>query len=250
MKMHAVVLAGGFAKRLWPLTKEMPKPLLSVAGKPIIEHILEKLDNIEGIDKVFISVNQRFEPHFREWLRGADFAKPLEIVSEPTTCEEDKLGAVGALGFLLKEKGISDDLIVVAGDNLFDFDMKKFVDMHAGGFPVVALYDMEDKDKIKEKYGVVVLDDQDMIKEFHEKPANPVSTLVSTGCYFFPKHAVEMIHEYLGGKNNADAPGFFISWLAKQMAVQGFVFNGDSTWFDIGSIESYKEANRIYTEKN
>ncbi len=248
--MQAVVLAGGFARRLWPLTHDRPKPLLSVAGRPIIEHILEKLGDIEEIDKVYISVNQRFEPQFRQWLAGAKFGKELEIVAEPTTCEEDKLGAVGALGFLLRKKGISEDIIVVAGDNLFDFDMKKFIDGKDNGFPVVALYDIEDKEKIKKKYGVVVLDEKDIIKEFHEKPEHPPSTLISTGCYFFPKKAVEMIYEYLNGKNNADAPGFFISWLAKQMAVQGFVFNGNSKWFDIGSMESYKEANEVYKEKN
>lgn len=248
--MQAVVLAGGFAKRLWPLTLDKPKPLLSVAGKPIIEYILEKLDGIEEIDKVYISVNKKFEPYFKEWLQNADFAKPLEIVTEPTTTEEEKLGAVGALGFLLRKKDITDDLVVVAGDNLFDFDMKKFIQGHESGFPVVAVYDMEKKEKISKKYGVVVLDEKNIIKEFQEKPAQPASTLVSTGCYFFPKRAVEMIYEYLSSGNNADAPGFFISWLAKQMAVQGFVFNGNSKWFDIGNLESYKEANKAYKEKN
>ncbi len=248
--MQAVVLAGGFAKRLWPLTKHVPKPLLSVGGKPIIEHILEKLEGIDGIEKIYVTVNQKFEPSFREWAQGADFAKPVEIVTEPTMCEEEKLGAVGALGSLLRKKGISDDLIVVAGDNLFDFDMKKFLSGRVDGSPVVALFDMEKKESVKSQYGVVVLDDDNTIKEFHEKPANPASTLVSTGCYFFPKNAVEMIYEYLEGKNNADAPGFFIEWLAKQMAVQGFVFNGDSRWFDIGSLESYYEANKAYSEKN
>jgi glucose-1-phosphate thymidylyltransferase len=250
MIMQAVVLAGGFAKRLWPLTRDMPKPLLSIAGKPIIEHILEKLGDVEEIDKIYISVNEKFEPHFKEWLLGADFPKQLEIVTEPTKREEEKLGAVGALGFLIREKGISDDLLVIAGDNLFDFDMRKFIEGHESGFPKVAVYDMEEPEKIKKKYGVVVLDEKSVIKEFQEKPENPPSTLVSTGCYFFPRSAVEMIYEYLKGKNNADAPGFFISWLSKQVAVQGFVFDGDSRWFDIGSIESYKEADKIYNEKN
>lgn len=247
--MHAVVLAGGFAKRLWPLTKERPKPLLPVAGRPIIEHILEKLAGIPEIEKVFISVNKKFEAAFTEWVRGADFGKSLEIVTEPTMHEDEKLGAVGALGFLLREKGINDDLVVIAGDNMFDFDMRQFLSGYDQGCPVVALYDMEEKEKIRSRYGVVVLNERNTIKQFQEKPADPASTLVSTGCYFFPRKAVELIHEYLDSKNSADAPGFFIAWLAKQMAVQGFVFNGDSRWFDIGSIESYKEANRFYTEK-
>ncbi|MBN2331305.1 MAG: nucleotidyltransferase family protein [Candidatus Aenigmarchaeota archaeon] len=247
--MHAVVLAGGFARRLWPLTKDLPKPLLSVGGRPIIGYILDKLGEIEEIDRIFISVNKKFEPHFQEWLQGSDFIKPIEIVAEPSTREDEKLGAVGALGFLLQEKGVSDDLIVVAGDNLFDFDMKQFLRTNGENSPVVALFDMEEKEAIRNRYGVVVLDERNVIKDFQEKPADPASTLVSTGCYFFPKKAVQMIYEYLKGQNNADAPGFFISWLAKQMAVQGFVFDGDSRWFDIGSRESLEEAKRIFRQK-
>ncbi len=248
--MHAVVLAGGFAKRLWPLTKDMPKPLLSVGGRPIIEYILDKLSEIDELDKIFISVNSKFEPHFREWLHGSDFSKSIEIVPEPSTSEEEKLGAVGSLGYLLKERDVSDDLIVVAGDNLFDFDIKQFLKTNGSSSPVVAIFDMEGKESVRDKYGVVVLDEKGTIREFHEKPADPVSTLVSTGCYFFPKKSVEMIYEYLKGRNNADAPGFFIAWLAKQMAVQGYVFDGDSRWFDIGSPESLEEANRIFVEKD
>jgi glucose-1-phosphate thymidylyltransferase len=248
--MQAVVLAGGFAKRLWPLTRDMPKPLLPVGGRPIIEYILDKLGGIEDIDKIYISVNKRFEPHFRRWLLGSDFVKPVEIVAEPSMKEEEKLGAVGALGFLLKEKDVSDDLIVIAGDNIFDFDIERFLARKGSSSPVVALYDMEEKESIRNKYGVVVLDERNVIREFQEKPDEPASTLVSTGCYFFPRKAVQLIYEYLRGRNNADAPGFFISWLAKQMAVQGFVFDGDSRWFDIGSLESLKEANRIFTDKN
>ncbi len=248
--MDAIVLAGGFAKRLWPLTKELPKPLLPVAGKPIIEYILENLDGIEDLDKIYISINQKFEPHFKEWSKGVKLGKELEIVVEPATCENDKMGAVGALGFLIRQKEICSDLLVVAGDNLFDFDIKKFITGKDNGFPVVALYDMEKKERIKKKYGVVVLDEKNMIKELHEKPEKPVSTIISTGCYFFPKKAVEMIHEYLSVGNNPDAPGFFISWLTKRLAVQGFVFDGESKWFDIGSVESYEEAKKIYEEKN
>jgi glucose-1-phosphate thymidylyltransferase len=244
--MKAVVLAGGFARRLWPLTKDFPKPLLSVGGRPIIEHILEKLGAVDEIDKVFVSVNGKFDRHFREWLANYEPAKPVEIFTEPASCEDEKLGAVGALGFLLREAGIDDDLLVVAGDNMFDFDMNEFLRHGNGESPVVALFDMEDSEKIRSKYGVVLLGDGGVIKEFHEKPENPLSTLVSTGCYFFPKGMVSMIHQYLEGKNCADAPGFFISWLAGQMAVQGFVFDGDSRWFDIGSLESLDEAKRIF----
>ena len=242
--MKAIVLAGGFAKRLWPLTIDTPKPLLPVAGKPIIEYILRRLEDVPEIDRVFISVNRRFEGNFRDWSAGMAFGKGMEIVTEPTTCEEDKLGAVGALAFLIREKAIDDDLVVVAGDNLFDFDMAKLLGSKKDGSPAVALYDMAEKDKVRNKYGVATLDGAGCICDFQEKPAEPSSTLISTGCYFFTREAVGLIQEYLSGGNNRDAPGFFISWLCKRMAVKGCVFGQGCRWFDIGSMESYDEARR------
>lgn len=247
--MKAIVLAGGFAKRLWPLTRDTPKPLLPVAGKPMIEHVLEKIRAVDEIDKIYISTNSKFEPHFKEWSKNSELAKYTHIFVEDSISEENKMGAVGALGLLFKNLDIDDDVIVVAGDNLFEFEIKDFLSNH-NGIPKVALCDMLDKNKVRNKYGVVVLDDNNNIKEFHEKPDNPISTLISTGCYFFPKGTAHKIHEYLSSGENPDAPGFFISWLSKQMDVNGFVFDSQCKWFDIGSIESYEEAKKAYSEKS
>ena len=246
--MHAVLLAGGFARRLWPLTKDKPKPLLPVGGRPIIEHILERLSSVDEIEKIHISVNSRFEPHFNEWLGKFSSQKPIEIFTEPSTSEENKLGAVGALGYLFREKGIDGDVLVVAGDNLFDFDINHFLAQHNGD-PSIALYEMADIETVRNKYGVVELDGNSIIRNFQEKPDQPASSFISTGCYFFPKRAVNLLHEYLSGGNNPDAPGFFVSWLSRQVPVRGHVFNSDTTWFDIGSIESYREADRIMSER-
>lgn len=248
--MDAIVLAGGFAKRLWPLTKDTPKPLLPVAGKPMIDHIMEKLMAIEDLDRIIISTNSKFEPHFKEWARTSNFGKHVEIFTETSMKEEEKLGAIGALGLLMKENDITDDVIVIAGDNLFEFNLTDFISSGKNGIPKVALYDMKDKALVKSKYGVVVIDKNNIIREFHEKPENPPSTLVSTGCYFFPKKISHKIHEYLNDGQNPDAPGFFISWLADHVDIHGFVFGKGSRWFDIGSIESYEHANRVFNEKN
>lgn len=246
--MKAVVLAGGFARRLLPLTKDTPKPLLPVCGKPIIEYVVESLSSVPGVDKIYISVNRKFEGHFVKWLSGTNPAKDIEIFSEPSMREEEKRGAVGALSLLIEEKSIEDDMIVVAGDNLFDFDMCSFTAGH-NGVPMVALYDIMEPLIASSKYGVVILGEGGVIKEFHEKPKNPPSSLVSTGCYFFPKSSITMIRQYLGEGHNPDAPGFFISWLAKKTDVHGFVFGPQNTWFDIGSIESYKNANSSFGKK-
>ncbi len=247
--MKAIVLAGGFAKRLWPLTMDTPKPLLPVAGKPMIEYILEKISCIDEIEKIFISTNSKFESHFNEWASNFSNGKKIEVFADKSTEEENKLGAIGALSHLLAENDIDDDLLVVAGDNLFEFDMKDFLSEHDGS-PIVALYDMVHEDAVRHKYGVVMLDDSGSIKHFQEKPENPMSTLISTGCYFFPKRVVNMVHDYIGQGNNPDAPGFFISWLSQQVGVKGFVFGQDKRWFDIGSIESYNRANEIYSSKD
>ncbi|MFH0956502.1 MAG: nucleotidyltransferase family protein [Candidatus Aenigmatarchaeota archaeon] len=243
--MKAVVLAGGFARRMWPLTKDTPKPLLPVCGRPIIDYVLGSLSCVSAIDKVYISVNRKFEGHFRGWLSAAPSMKDTEIFAEESMREEEKRGAIGALSMLIKEKAIDDDLLVIAGDNLFDFDVSRFISSH-NGTPVVALYDVCDVQKAAGKYGVVTLGDGMVIKEFHEKPANPPSSLISTGCYFFPKSSLHMIHKYLEEGQNPDAPGFFISWLSKKTPVHGFVFDSGSKWFDIGSQESYEDASRAF----
>jgi glucose-1-phosphate thymidylyltransferase len=244
--MHAVVLAGGFAKRMWPLTKERPKPLLDVGGKPIIEHILERVAALPDISRIFVTTNQKFRPHFEEWMQSSPHRGMLQIVTEPTMTEEQKLGAVGALASLLREKSIDDDLLVVAGDNLFDFDVREFIACGNYANPTVALYDIFEKEKVAGRFGCVVLDEESVIKEFHEKPEQPPSTLISTGCYFFPKSAVSMIHDYLSNGHNPDAPGFFISWLSKKIPVHGFIVDGENRWFDIGSFENLEDARKAY----
>lgn len=243
--MKAIILAGGFAKRLWPLTKNYPKPLLKVREKAIIEHILEKVSAVDGVDKIYISANQTFEPHFREELSHHLERDGIDLIIEPSTKEEDKLGAIGAINYLIKNEKIEDDLMIVAGDNLFGFDINDFVDLfRVNRKPVIAFYDIKDPDKVRHKYGNVHLDEDNIVKDFVEKPEDPFSTFVSTGCYLFPKETLNLIDEYLKSENKKDAPGFFISWLHKKQDVLGFVF--DEHWFDIGSHEALAEAKKYY----
>ncbi|MCG2822008.1 MAG: NTP transferase domain-containing protein, partial [Candidatus Atribacteria bacterium] len=119
--MKAIILAGGYAKRLWPLTKNKPKQLLLVGGRPMIEYIMEKLETQEEIDQIIISTNEKFEDNFKQWLPGHKSSKNIELVIEPTLSEKDKLGSVGALGYLIKKKNIGEELMIIGGDNLFEF---------------------------------------------------------------------------------------------------------------------------------
>jgi glucose-1-phosphate thymidylyltransferase len=242
--MDAAVLCGGFAKRLWPLTKDRPKPLLPVSGKPILEYILERVEKLDCIDKIYISVNKRFEGQFKDFIRHRKTNRITELVVEPAGQEEEKLGSIGALKFLMENKKIDKDLIVIAGDNLFNFDLTE-----AAGFfrkirkPVVVLYDCKSKEKVKRKFGVAVLDGSSRVTGFQEKPESPKSALISTGIYIFPKDVLKLMFEYLEERNNPDAPGFFIQWLHRKIPVYGFIMKGN--WFDIGSLEDYKAANKF-----
>jgi glucose-1-phosphate thymidylyltransferase len=237
--MKCVILAGGFARRLWPLTLDRPKALLDVGGRAILDHIVDKVECLQDVDEVIISTNAAFEPAFREWLGGRRFAKPIQLIVEPSRGENEKFGAIRGLNWLIEKYGLDSDCLVIAGDNLFDFELNDVLNFYKKvGAPMLAVYDVKDVEKAK-RYGIVKLDGT-RIAEFHEKPENPPSTLASTGCYVFPRAVLPIFGEYLAEDNPKDAPGHFISWLSKRRAVHGWVWRG--AWFDIGDFDSLEKA--------
>jgi len=242
--MHALVLAGGFAKRLWPLTKDRPKPLLPVGGKPIIEYVIRKIEAIEDIDKIFISTNDKFDTVFNNWLRGFKSKKEIQLIIEPTHAEKEKLGSIGGIEFFLEKENVGDCLLIVAGDNLFEDDLTKMVSFYMEKqAPVLGLFDVKDMERAK-KLGTVVLDESKRVVEFMEKSPNPKTTLAATAIYIFPKNTLELVPIYLKDSNNPDAPGYFLSWLYKKHPVYGFVFSGK--WHDIGSFDALKAVEEEY----
>jgi len=244
--MKAIVLAGGFAKRMWPLTKNKPKQLLPVAGRPMLDRILAKLEVVPQLDQIYISTNAKFENQFKEYLDALKTQKSISLFIEDTHSEGEKLGSVGALGFLIREKNIDDDLLVVGGDNLFEFEMPELInDFFAREANIVALYDLGSPENAG-LYGVVETSKESKIIGFEEKPENPKSALVSTACYVFTRQGVKNILRYLEEGNDPDKIGHFIEWLYKNDNVYGFIFKGK--WFDIGSFESYDEANEYFTK--
>ena len=236
--MKAVVLAGGYATRLWPITRHRPKMFLPVGETTVIDRILAALEADDRIDEVFVSTNERFADDFEAHLADSDFEKPVLSV-EDTTGEDEKFGVIGALAQLVEREGIADeDLVVVAGDNLISFDLAEFVDAFEDfGAPTLAAYDVGSREKAT-AYGLVDLEG-DRVVDFQEKPAEPKSTLVSIACYAFPADAVRFA-EYLEGGNNPDEPGWYVQWLQSRRDVHAFTFDG--AWFDIGTPESYLEA--------
>ena len=235
--MHAVVLAGGYATRLWPITRHRPKMFLPVGETTVVDRIFRELETDDRIEAVYVSTNERFADEFRDHLAESAFEKPVVSVEE-TTAEDEKFGVVGALAQLVDREGIDDDLLVVAGDNLVDFDLSEFVDFsQRKASPALAAYDVGSRQKAK-SYGLVELDG-DRVVDFQEKPDDPKTTLVSIACYAFPRDQLRF-GEYLEGGNNPDEPGWYLQWLQARTAVHAFVFDG--AWFDIGTPESYLET--------
>jgi len=244
--MKALILAAGYATRLYPLTKDRPKPLLPIAGKPILEYIMEKLEKTEGIDTIYLVTNQKFVPDFKDWLTKFQTKKRVMILNDGSTCDGNKLGAIGDIKFVLEKEKFDEDLLIIAGDNLFELDLSRFIQFfEEQKAPCIALYNIGDRERAK-RYGVVAIDKNQRIIGFKEKPSHPTSTLIATCLYFFPKEDLNLVSTYLKEKRSADAPGFYIQWLAKKKEVYGFVFK--EKWYDIGSLESLKEADLNYRD--
>ncbi|MFB6352706.1 MAG: sugar phosphate nucleotidyltransferase [Halobacteriales archaeon] len=236
--MEAVVLAGGYATRLWPITKHRPKMLLPVGESTVIDRVFAELDADDRIDDVYVSTNARFAEDFEAHLADSPFDRPTLSVEE-TTQEAEKLGVVGALAQLVDREGIDDDTLVVAGDNLLSFDLAEFLDFFVDkGTATLAAYDVGSRERAR-SYGVVALDG-DRLVDFQEKPDDPKSTLVSIACYGFPAATLDKLDDYLADDNNPDEPGWFVQWLYDREPVHAFTFDG--AWFDIGTPESYLDA--------
>lgn len=243
--MRSLIMAGGFATRLLPLTETRPKSLLPVAGIPLINYIVERMPG----DEVLVSTNKKFEGAFRRWRSEVQSEKDIQFVVEEPRDEEEKLGTIGALAYFIEKENVAEDLLVVAGDNLFEFDMVDFLS-HFTDTILIALHDMKDSD-VKGKYGVAELK-EGRVLTFQEKPQNPRSTLVSTGVYLFPERVLPLFSEFLTyeGMNGRlpgkgkDAPGYFIEWVLERENVDGFPF--EEAWHDIGDRKSYIQANMEY----
>lgn len=236
--MKAVVLAGGYATRLWPITKHRPKMFLPVGDGTVIDIIFDDLEDDDRVSEVFVSTNERFAETFEEYLSESSYEKPTLSVEE-TVEEDEKFGVVGALAQLIDREGVEEDLLVIAGDNLLSFDLGEFVDFFGEkGTPCLAAYDVESRERAR-SYGLVQLDG-DRVVDFQEKPDEPNSTLVSIACYAFPAETIPKFDEYLADGNNPDEPGWFMQWLQENGAVHAFSFDG--AWFDIGTAESYLDA--------
>ncbi len=241
--MKALILAAGYGTRLYPLSKNRAKALLPVGGKPMVEHIIKKMKSIPELDEIFMVVNKKFYGDFENWLSDYDAGIKIKLFNDGSIDDDNKLGAIGDIKFAIEKGGISDDLLVIAGDNLFDFALLPFVRFFNDKGTSVGLYKMSHRELVK-KYSVVELDEDQKLLSFEEKPEHPRTNLIAICLYLFSGKKLDLIFSYLEEGNNPDAPGYYIKWLVEKGLVHGFVFEGE--WLDIGDFKSYDEANRIF----
>lgn len=244
--MKALILAAGYATRLYPLTKEYPKPLLEVKNKPIIDHIIDKLRPVKSIDEIIVVTNSKFIGKFKEWKLGVKESKKITLVDDCTKNNTDRLGAIGDIRFVLNKKYIKDDLLIIGGDNLFSGSLKGFIDFALLHKPnaTIGVYKLK---KIKEasKYGVVRVNKRNRVIEFQEKPKNPQSPLVAMCLYFIPAGQLNLVNDYMKiRKGKLDATGKYIDWLKNKEDVYCFVFKG--SWYDIGDRKYLSAAKKKF----
>jgi glucose-1-phosphate thymidylyltransferase len=247
--MNVLILAAGYATRLYPLTKTKAKPLLEVAGKPMIDWVLDNLAPVPDIETIYVVTNAKFADDFQRWsdqYKRRNAKLNFKIVNDGSTDDSNKLGAIGDISLVLTREDVaSSDLIVVAGDNLFSESLTDFVDAARGSVATLATYDVGDREAMK-KYASITTNADGVITNFEEKPQNPKTTLAGIALYYYSREVLPLFTTYIAAGNNPDQPGRFVQWLCQHKPVKTHRIRG--TWFDIGSKETLEEANKIFAK--
>jgi len=244
--MKAIILAAGYATRLYPLTLNMLKALLPIGGKPIIDHIVAQMDTVEELDEIYVVSNDKFAGHFEEWAKTAVSRVPIKVLNDGTTDDSNKRGAIGDISFVIDEMQIDDDLMVIAGDNFFTYSLKDYVRFfREKDRDCVCVKVWEDESQLSQ-FGIALLDWAGKVLDIEEKPAKPKSNTVVFAAYLYKKETVPMFQEYLAAGNKPDAPGNFPAWLYRRKEVYAYTFEGEC--YDVGTPESYREVCEMYKD--
>lgn len=247
--MNVLILAAGYATRLYPLTLTKAKPLLEVAGKPMIEWVLDNLAPIPDLGTIYVVTNDKFAKDFQEWAdryNQSHGKMSFKIVNDGSKDDSDKLGAIGDIRYVLTQEELTGEpMIVVAGDNLFSEPLTEFAEQAKGSAATLATYDVDDLEAMK-KYSSIKTNAEGVITHFEEKPAKPDSTITGIALYYFAAETLELFTTYIAAGNNPDQPGRFIQWLYTRRPVKTYQIKG--TWYDIGSKETLEQANKIFAD--
>lgn len=246
--MKCILLCAGYATRLYPLTKNFPKALLEVkTGKSILDYIMDEVNTIDEIDEVYVITNHVFYNHFKMWVDGKKCGKNIIVIDDNTTSNEDRLGAIGDIQYTIQDQNINDDLMIIAGDNLFDYSLQDVVSyFYEKNAPVVCGKELFDKQLLK-RLAVASIDDSGKIVNLVEKPENPEGNVAVYATYLYPKDVLKEIKQYLNDGNKPDAPGYFVEYLYQKMPVYVYCFNGNC--YDVGTLEALQEVKTLYLKK-
>ena len=238
--MIALILAAGYATRLYPLTINMPKALLPINNKPIIDYIIEQIETIDAVNEIIVISNHKFAENFYNWAEKLDCSKKLTVIDDNTTTEETRRGAIGDILYAIEEKNIDDEILVIAGDNFFTYSLKDYYDYYRKIDRDCVCVKKFDNRELLKQFGVALLDDKGMVIDIEEKPQNPKTDTAVYATYMYKRDTVPMFRQYIKEGNKPDAPGYFLEWLYKRKEVYAYTFNGEC--YDIGTPESYRSV--------
>jgi glucose-1-phosphate thymidylyltransferase len=241
-RMKAIILAAGYATRMYPLTLNQPKALLPLRGKPVIDYIVDQLNGLPCLDHIYVVTNHKFYPHFSHWQGKVHSRAPISVLNDGTTDVDNRRGAIGDIRFVISEAGIDDDIVVIAGDNYSTYDLREqYAFFRAKDRDTITAGIVNDIDMLR-GFAVAELDDGGKVLSLVEKPQNPATNIGVYATYFYKKDTLPLIKQYLEEGNNPDAPGHFPQWLYTRKEVYAYMMNGEC--YDIGTIEMYEEMNK------
>jgi glucose-1-phosphate thymidylyltransferase len=244
--MKVLILAAGYGTRLYPYIKDLPKPLLKIGKRTIIDCLVNKIDELNNVSRIVVITNDRFFKQFQDWKESLNIRNQIYLVNDLTTNPQERLGAIGDMHLAFSKEGYNDDFLVLGGDNIFKDSLRDFIDF-AKSKPncvIIGLCYVKNKQEARH-YGVVSLNRENQVIEFCEKPAKPKSNLVAMCLYYFPKEKLQLMKDYVNDSTNSrDTAGSYINWLINRDKVYGFIFK--NLWFDVGHIHTYKKVERAF----
>lgn len=240
--MKCIILAAGYATRLYPLTENFPKPLLKVGEKTILDWLVDDIENSKKVDEYVVISNHKFAHHFAEWAK--EKSVKITVLDDKTTSNETRLGAVKDIQFAVDTLNIEDDVLIIAGDNVLDFSLCKFIDYSTGKKTSAVMRYYEESTAKLQKCGVLKIDENDLVLDMEEKPNKPQSNWCCPPFYYYTKSDISLIPNALADGCGFDAPGSFVSWLCKKSKIHAMKMPGSR--YDIGNLESYNKVQATY----
>jgi glucose-1-phosphate thymidylyltransferase len=240
--MKCLILAAGYATRLYPLTENFPKPLLEVKGKTILDWLIDDIDTLGAVDEYVVISNHKFAHHFEKW--AAEKTQKVTVVDDGTSTNETRLGAVKDIQYAIDKLCLDDDMLVIAGDNLLDFSLTEFIKYakEKNSSCIMRYYEANEQKLLK--CGVVTIDENDKILEMTEKSPTPATHWCTPPFYFYTKEDAKLVQVGIDAGCGIDAPGSYIAWLCKQTDVYAMEMPGKR--YDIGNLESYEKVQQEY----